>query len=252
LQELVTAAAAVLTKTATQPSAESGTQDSQPQPKHTHLSIGLGTGQSADNLFSGHPYIAFIGSDLIVVATDLPTMAAALDVLSGKKPSLEKEDPQGLKADLPAGVVVVGAGLTAELDANNSDDHGTTRPVKVAAKGPSNFGLDLFGSMKGKAVLARIDAGENEQSEFLDAEFKMIDADSAEQLKNLVLGVKALISMSQAAEKPFIDPLDVKSDGKSVVLHWSWPTVRLAELFPNKHPNKPNATDNNKTDSAVH
>jgi hypothetical protein len=59
----------------------------------------------------------------------------------------------------------------------------------------------------------------------------MTDADSAEQLKNLIMGVKALVSLSQEQKKPLIDPLDVQSTGKSVALHWSWPTAKLPELI---------------------
>ena len=58
----------------------------------------------------------------------------------------------------------------------------------------------------------------------------MADPDSAEQLKNLILGVKALVSLSKVDRKPLIDPLDVKANGKNVVLHWSWSEAKLSEL----------------------
>jgi hypothetical protein len=91
--------------------------------------------------------------------------------------------------------------------------------------------MDLFGSFKGKARIARFDMGENEQNDYADATFSMIDPDSAEQLKNLLLGVKALVSMSQAKQRPLIDPLDIESAGNDVILHWSMPTTKLSELL---------------------
>jgi hypothetical protein len=95
----------------------------------------------------------------------------------------------------------------------------------------SDFGMDLFGSFKGKARIARFDMGEDEQNEYADASFTMIDADSAGQLKNLLLGVKALVSLSQAQATPLIDPLEIDTAANNVTLHWSMSTAKLSELI---------------------
>ena len=237
VQEMVATAGAAYTKavfpTATQPSSESESPDT--EKNHTRLQLGLDMGGKSNDFEKGHPYVSFVGNDLIVATIDLPSMANALDVLDGKKPSLSKEDPKGLKSELPQGVIVMGAGLNAELDTDAADSAGNTSaakpPVKIADRGAGSFGLDLFGSFKGKAVLARVDAGENSTDDFADASFGMIDTDSAVQLKNLIVGVKALVSLSNAKEKPLIDPLEVNADGKTVLLHWSWPTAKLVALI---------------------
>jgi hypothetical protein len=198
------------------------------------MSVGLGTG-GGHSRFHGAFYTSYVGQDLIVAALDLPAMAEALDVFHAKKPSLAKEDSHGLKIDGPPGVIVVGAGLSAEWWASNLESHDkvadykpTTRPVTVAS---SDFGMDLFGSFKGKARIARFDVGEDEQNEYADAGFTMIDADSAGQLKNLLLGVKALVSLSQAQATPLIDPLEIDTVANNVTLHWSMPTAKLSEFI---------------------
>jgi hypothetical protein len=85
---------------------------------------------------------------------------------------------------------------------------------------------------KGKAQFARFDLGENDQNEFADASFTMTDPDAAEQLKNLLLGIKALVSLSQQQQRPFIDPLQINSFGKDVILHWEMPRVPLKQGRP--------------------
>jgi hypothetical protein len=197
-----------------------------------HASFGIGLGREdpleIQRLMLGPVYTAFIGQDFAIATTDLPSMAHALDVLHDKKPSLAKQDPQGLKADVPPGVIFQGAGLTAELNADNLSHQGEKT---VAENGGSGFGFDLFGSFKGKARLARFDMGQDDHDLYLDASLAMINADSAEQLKNLILGIKALISLSAADRKPLIDVLQIQTAGADVVLHWKWPTTNLAELF---------------------
>jgi hypothetical protein len=206
-----------------------GKNNSDLEPRN-QLSIGLG-GATASR-FHGAFYTAYVGQNLIVIAMDLPSMADALDVIDGKKPSLQKEDPHELKAQAPPGAIAVGAGLSAHWTGGNLDpgdkSNSTTRPVRVAN---SDFGLDLFASFKGKARLARFDLGENEQNEYVDAAFTMIDADTAVQLKNLFLGFKALVSLSKTADSPLLDPLDIEVAGNDVVLHWSMPTAKLSELL---------------------
>jgi hypothetical protein len=210
---------------------EKNVANNEPQ---NQLSIGIGGSASR---FHGAFYTAYVGQNLIVTTLDLPAMAEELDVLNGKKPSLAKEDPHGLKADAPPGVIVIGAGLSAQWTGGNlaepdksADDKAgaTTRPVSVAN---SDFGMDLFGSFKGKARIARFDMGENEQDEYADATFTMIDPDSAGQLKNLLLGIKALVSLSQAQQRPLLDPLEIETAGNDVTLHWSMPTAKLSELI---------------------
>ena len=143
-----------------------------------------------------------------------------------------KGGPARIEGAAPPGAIAVGAGLSAHWTGGNLDpgdkSNSTTRPVRVAN---SDFGLDLFASFKGKARLARFDLGENEQNEYVDAAFTMIDADTAVQLKNLFLGFKALVSLSKTADSPLLDPLDIEVAGNDVVLHWSMPTAKLSELL---------------------
>ena len=63
----------------------------------------------------------------------------------------------------------------------------------------------------------------------------MKDSDSTEQLKNLVIGLKAMICLSQANVKPLLLPLEIKAADKDVVLHWSWPNTKLPELIEAYH-----------------
>jgi hypothetical protein len=206
---------------------ETNSSDQQPR---NQISIGLG-GPTASR-FHGAFYTAYVGQNLIIVAMDLPSMSEALDVIDNKKPSLQKEDPHGLKATAPPGVIAIGAGLSAYWTGGNLDtgdkSNSTTRPVRVVN---SDFGLDLFASFKGKARLARFDCGENQQNDYADAAFTMIDSDAAGQLKNLFLGFKALVSLSQTADTPLLDPVDIEVAGNDVVLHWSIPTAKLSELL---------------------
>jgi hypothetical protein len=204
------------------------------RPQSGSFTIGLG-GSGAR--FHGAFYTAYVGQDLIITALDLPTMAEALDVLHGKRPSLAQQDPQGLKANAPPGVIIIGAGLSAEWTGGNLSGRdkttgdqaaSTTRPVRVAN---SDFGMDLFGSFKGNARLAWFDLGENNQNDYAEVTFKMIDADSAEQLRNLLMGVKALVSLTQAQQRPLIDPLQIESAGNTAILQWTMPTTKLSEVI---------------------
>jgi len=204
-----------------------------PEPIATpQVSFGIGLGREdpleIQRLMIGPVYTAFIGQDFAIATTDLPSMAHALDVVHGKKPSLANQDPQGLKAQVPPGAIIHGAGLTAELNADKFSQQGEKT---VAGNGGSGFGFDLFGSFKGKARLARFDMGQDDQDVYVDASLALINADSAEQLKNLILGIKALISLSAANRRPLIDVLEIQTAGTDVVLHWKWPTTNLSELF---------------------
>jgi hypothetical protein len=194
------------------------------------VSVGLGSNEMMENFNKGPAYTAVVGQDCIIIAGDLPSMANALDVIQGRKPSLAHQDPQGLKIKPPPGVMFLGAGLTAQISKENAGS--TTQPAAATDLGHGGgFGLDMFGSFKANARLAQLDMGEDGQNLYVDGLVSMKDADSAEQLKNLALGVKALISLTQTDSKPLIDPLEVKLDDSNVVLHWSWPTAKLGELF---------------------
>ncbi len=175
-------------------------KDVEPPIEKTSSSISIGLGQGGRGLdFSKGPcYTTVIGQDLIVVAGDLPSIANAIDVMQGKKPSLAQQDPQKLKVEAPRGVMVLGAGLTAGFYKKNTD-----KPDKHAANeidgarvtpkddGDKGFGLDLFGSVRANAELARIDMGEDDKQIYVDGLLAMKDAKSSEQLKNLVIGLKA-------------------------------------------------------------
>jgi len=199
-------------------------------------------GKDSDWLTQGPLYGAFVGNEQIVVANNLSSMARALDVLAGRRPSLAKVDPQGLKADAPPGTYLSGVGLTAAFGAGDgaadaaATAGATTKPAgKTAGAVSSELGpgvqLALFGSLKGKARLARFDAGEDEQSLFVDATFSMTDEAAAQQLKNLALGVRALVSFSQAEQKRLAEPIDIQVAGKDVMLRWHWPVGDCPELL---------------------
>jgi hypothetical protein len=187
--------------------------------------LGLGNGQIT--LDKGPCYIAFVGQDSIVIAGDIPSMAQALSVMQGNTPSLATQDPQSLKVDAPPGAIMVGAGIMASFSQNNT---GAAGGAAQSANNAAGLGFD-FGSLEANAQLARFDMGEDQQHLYIDASVAMNDSDSAGQLKNLVLGVKALICLSQADKKPLLDPLQIDLSGKNVALHWSWPTAKLPELF---------------------
>ncbi|MGA2582761.1 MAG: hypothetical protein ABSG31_05745 [Tepidisphaeraceae bacterium] len=219
--------------TETQPIKPREQKESNPSASRSRFSMGVGGEADSRRWTSTGPsFIAPVGLDTVIATTDLSAMAEALDVLAGNKPSLATSDPHGIKMDLPPGVTFMGVGVNAELDVNPNDASGpTTQPMKIDDAGPGRFGMNLFGTLHGKVRLARFDSGENDQSEYADASFGMVDSDSATQLKNLILGIKALVSLSQADQEPLIEPLDVQADGKTVTLHWSWPAAKLSELL---------------------
>jgi hypothetical protein len=216
----------------------------EPQPAKRHsmtFAMGLGNGDErmARQLGAGPTYVAFVGDDLIALAGDLPGMAAALDVIRGKRPSLATQDPQGLKIDPHPGDIFVGAGLTAEFTRDNTESKDTLagratptggKPARADGE-QGSFGINLFGSLKGKARLARFEVGEDAQNLYVTASLAMKDAESAEQLKNLASGVRALVSLSQADAKPLLDPLELRTADRNLTLHWSWPTAKLQDLF---------------------
>jgi hypothetical protein len=206
----------------------------------TGFSIGLGASDDTSTRWfeRGPFYVAFFEPDVIVLTGDVPSMAAALDVLRGKKPSLATQDPNGLKMDVPAGAIMVAAGAMASFStARNSS---ATQPAETEAVGGA-FGLNLAGSLQANARLANIDFGEDEQNLYGDATVLMKDAESAGQFRNLVMGVKALISLTQPDEAALLTPLAIEVEGNDVRLHWSWPTGRLSELI--RIVNSPNAHD---------
>jgi hypothetical protein len=221
----------------------SGTGDkpSRPAPQSSNhggaFSLGLGGDLGVDPKFiADDTYTTIIGPDLLVGTTDLHSMALALDVLQGKKPSLAQSDPHDLKGAVPTGAIFCGSGLTANLEGANIDapidtaPGSATQPSSTASPASGNFGLSLFGSFKGKAKLARFDMGEDQQNIFVHASFSMIDPASAEQLKNLMIGIKALISLSQTQVGPVLSPLQINAGENNVTLQWQWPIAKLPEL----------------------
>jgi hypothetical protein len=201
------------------------------KPERPELGIGFGSEEFGERWQNGPSYTAFVGNNLIVVTTDLPSMAEALDVLNGKKPSLVQQDIHGLKVDVPPGVILHGAGMTASLSTGDL----AAAATQPAGNNGGSFGMDMFGSLKGKAMLGRFDMGEDEKSEYADASITMVDAGSAEQLKNLLLGVKALVTLSQGEQGALIAPLEVQSAQKNVTMHWSWPAANLGDLIRLAH-----------------
>src|SRR5262249_16347937 len=123
-----------------------------PKKNRSYFSLGMGEGSAKDieEWQHGPSYRAFIDQDLIVATTDLKSVAEALDVIAGKTPSLAKEDPHSFKENFPAGVMVAGAGVTADFgrtdEAAANSKGGTTQPSMVSTSKTGGFGLDLFGS----------------------------------------------------------------------------------------------------------
>jgi hypothetical protein len=201
---------------------------SKPAKTSGSFTLGLGgSNQVGQNFTTGPCYVTFVGTDLILVAGDVPAVAGAIDVIEGRKPSLDQQDPQGLKGELPSGMIATGAGLTAQLAGTNPEQATPSRPAVAG----NNFTFDLFGSFKGKANLARFDFGEDDQNVYVDGLFAMKDPEAATQLSKLLSGMKALIYLSQAEVKPLLDPVEVKAADKDVKLRWTWPTGKLPELF---------------------
>jgi hypothetical protein len=59
----------------------------------------------------------------------------------------------------------------------------------------------------------------------------MVDADSAEQLSNLILGMKALVVLSKQQRAELIAPLEARAADRTVTVRWSWPVSKLADLY---------------------
>ena len=203
------------------------------QAKGEGFTFTLGLDDSSWNPLRGPSYTAFVGDDLMVIAGDLRAIAAGMDVLQGRRPSLANQDEHNLKSDVPAGAIIVGAGVTANfrgaVGEAPKDGNATTQPAVAQKSGSS--GLNLFAPITGKARLARAAYWEDGQSEHVSVTIGMTDTESAEQLKNLVVGMKSLVFLSQEMARPFLAPLDVQATGTSVTLQWSYPTSKLVELM---------------------
>lgn len=214
---------------------ESAASKQETAPRNS-FSLGMGMGKTNDP-FRGPVYVAFVGQDLLVASGEIRGIADALDVLDGRKPSLAKQDPNGLKIDVPKGAIFVGAGLTANLQGNTDEKNkektgaDSSRPP-LAHDASSGFKFDFLGSFSGKAMVGRLEGGEDAQSEYIHASLTMVDPASAEQLRNMILGLKAMASFSSnSTQKPLIVPLDVRAAGKDVLLDWSWPAGKTDELY---------------------
>ena len=200
-----------------------------PVPRRSTLQIGLGGGPNDvfPGVSPGASYAAIIGPDMVVAAIDLPAMATALDVLAGRRPSLAQEDTHHLKMEWPAGVICAGAGIQAELRGGDP----TTEPTLTATNPRGNFKLDLIGSFEGKAELGRFDMGEDDQSVYIEGSCEMVDADLAQQLSSMILGMKALIVLSKPQHAELIAPLEAHAADKTVTVRWSWPVSKIADLY---------------------
>ena len=197
-------------------------------PLHNRFIIGLGDSEVAIDPNKAPAYVAFVGPDLMVISGDLPSIGHALDVLHGKHPSLAQQDPNAIKMNPPPGTFVIATGLSAEFQNQNDDKPTTTQPAPTIG---GALGLDMFGTLKAKARIASFDVGENDHNLFADASLAMKDDDAAAQLKNLVIGVKGLIGLTQPKVSPLLDPLEIQSAQKEVSLHWSWPVAKLGDFY---------------------
>ena len=203
-----------------------------PEPRTT-FTLGLGTGKG--DPLNGPSYVSFIGPDLLVLDGNIRSMADTLDVLDGRKPSLKKLDPKGLKFDVAQGAFALGAGIRASLQGEEAKKapagHAADPPQPTVREPGGGFVFNFLGSFEGKATLGRFDMGEDAQAEYIHASIRMIDPESAEQFKNMILGLKALVSFSDATQKPLIAPLDVRAAGRDVILQWSWQTDKVSDLL---------------------
>jgi hypothetical protein len=108
-----------------------------------------------------------------------------------------------------------------------ADSTGRTQPGQEGGF----MGFNLGGPLRGKARLARFDMGEDDQNFYMDASVAMTDGAAAEQLKNLVLGIKALITLSEERHSGLIEPVQAQVKGTEAIIHWQWPVSNLSELF---------------------
>ena len=135
------------------------------------------------HVLSGPLYVAFVQPDIMIIATDLPFMARALDVLDGKQPSLATQDPLGLKLRATPGAMVEAAGI----DPNPVPAGGA---IKSASMTRFTFSVD------GKQLR-------------IEASLTMPDSDSADQVKDTIVGLKFVGGASQPDAKALLDPITV-------------------------------------------
>jgi hypothetical protein len=232
-----TSAAAALVKSPATQSAEPEAVSQPPQKKKPY-SFTLGfdaNGPMVDgrpwNPFNGPSYLAFTGNGLLIITSDIRGIAQAIDVLKGTKPSLATQDPLGLKMQPQAASIVVGAGLTATF---RRDDPSGASPATAPSTQEStvqngDLSINLFNPFRARTRLARFEISEEDQNDHIRATLSMTGAESAEQFKNLVTGVKALLFLSNVDTRPYVAALDVQTSGNEVSLHWSYPTAKLVD-----------------------
>jgi hypothetical protein len=184
------------------------------------------------NPFNGPSYLAFTGNGLLIIASDIRGIAQAIDVLQGTKPSLATQDPLGLKMQPQAASIVVGAGLTATF--RRDDPSGATPATAPSTRESSvtngDLNINLFNPFRARTRLARFEISEEDQNDHIRATLLMTGTESAEQFKNLVTGVKALLFLSNIDTRPYVAALDVQTNGNEVSLHWSYPTAKLVDV----------------------
>jgi hypothetical protein len=87
-------------------------------------------------------------------------------------------------------------------------------------------------STDSRSTLCRFQAGEDAHAEYVHAALTMTDPQSAELLKNMIVGFKALAFFSsKSRQKALIAPLEVRAAGKDVLMEWSWPSTHIDDLY---------------------
>jgi hypothetical protein len=232
-----TSVAAALVKPPTTRSAQPEPA-SEPSQKRNPYSFALGfdaNGPMVDgrpwNPFGGPSYLAFTGNGLLIITSDIRGIAQAIDVLQGAKPSLATQDPLGLKMQPQTGSIVVGAGLTATFrrDDPTGASPATAPSTQESTVQDGDLSINLFNPFRARTRLARFEISEEDQNDHIRATLSMTGAESAEQFKNLVTGVKALLFLSNVDTRPYVAALDVQTNGNEVSLHWSYPTAKLVD-----------------------
>lgn len=144
-----------------------------------------------------HATGAFFSSKVLVFGGSVEEVKAALDVLSGKSPSLAGK-PSALDGDIAPGTTFL----------HRAMDVGANTKCTVAKQVQSY----------------RAAMGENNGESFFRARLPMNTSESAEQVKAIMVGFKALAALqagSDAEDAKLVEALKITREDKTVVVQWS-------------------------------
>ena len=144
-----------------------------------------------------HATGVFFTPKVAVFGGSVEEVKAALDVLSGKSPSLVGK-PSALDGDIAPGTTFL----------HRAIDVGAHTKCPVLKQAQSY----------------RIATGENKGESFFLARFSMNTTESADQVKAIIEGFKALAAMkaaSDAEDAKLVDALKITREDKTLVIQWS-------------------------------